>query len=137
MAKLVLSDASVVINSVDLSDHVKGVTLNLGADEVDVSTMSSTAWKEFLAGLKEWSIDLTMSEDYSASSVNATLFPLVGASAVTTTVKPTSSAVGTTNPSFSGSTLVLDYPPVTGTTGQDAAPAVRLRGSGALTRATS
>ena len=40
MAKFVLTDASLVINSVDLSDHVASVTLELNSEE--------TAWKNTL-----------------------------------------------------------------------------------------
>ena len=38
MAKFVLTDASVTLNSVDLSDHVASVTLDITADDRDWET---------------------------------------------------------------------------------------------------
>ena len=37
--------------------RAKDVTLNLSSDEIEVTTKTSAGWKEFLAGLHEWSID--------------------------------------------------------------------------------
>ena len=42
MAKFVLTDASLVINSVDLSDHVASVTLELNSEEIDTTAFGST-----------------------------------------------------------------------------------------------
>ena len=39
MAVFAFTDASVTINSVDLSDHVKSVTLSLTAEELDTTAM--------------------------------------------------------------------------------------------------
>ena len=39
MATFVFTDASVTINSVDLSDHVRSVTLDLSAEEQDDTAM--------------------------------------------------------------------------------------------------
>lgn len=35
----------------------KGATLNRSADTIDTTTKTSGGWKEFVASLKEWSID--------------------------------------------------------------------------------
>ena len=42
MAKFVLTDASVTLNSVDLSDHVASVTLDITADEIVTTAMGDT-----------------------------------------------------------------------------------------------
>ena len=49
MAKFVLTDASVTINSVDLSDHVASVTLDITADEVEETAFGQT-FKSRLGG---------------------------------------------------------------------------------------
>lgn len=35
--------------------EIENWSLDLGADDIDVTTFDSNGWKEFLAGLKEWS----------------------------------------------------------------------------------
>jgi len=42
MARIVLTDASIVINSVDLSDHIASVTISTSEDVIDTSAFSST-----------------------------------------------------------------------------------------------
>ena len=104
MAKFVLTDASVTLNSVDLSDHVSSVTLDITADEIVTTAMGDT-FQSRTGGLKDGTLSIEFQQDFAASEVDATLFPLLG----TTTsfvVKPTSGAVSATNPSYSGNVLV-------------------------------
>ena len=135
MATFAMTDASVVINSVDLSDHVRQVTLNVSADELDDTAMGDT-FRSRIGGLKDWSVTLEFNQDFAASEVDATLWPLLGTT-TTITVKPTSSAVGATNPSYSGSVLVSQYNPMTNGVGDLATTSVTWQGAGTLTRATS
>lgn len=110
MAKLVLTNAYVLLNAVDLSDHVKSVTVNYTADEVDATTMSLGS-RARLGGLKDWSIDVTFAQDYALSSVDATLFPLVGTT-FAVEVRPTNGARSTTNPAYTGTGLLSSYTPM-------------------------
>jgi hypothetical protein len=135
MAQLVLTDASVVINSVDLSDHVKSITLNYAADMNDDSAMGDTTHSR-IGGLLDWSMDIELQQDYAASKTDATLFALVGTT-FTVTVKPTSSAVSATNPSFSGTGILESYPPIAGAVGDEALASITIQSAGTLTRATS
>lgn len=136
MAVFAYKDASVVVNSVDLSDHVRSATVNYEADELDSTAMGDDA-RERIAGLKSFSIDVEFNQDFAASEVDATLFSLVGAAAFTVTVKPLSDAVSATNPSFSGSCLLTSYSPLSGSVGDLATTSTTFVGSGDLTRATS
>lgn len=135
MATFAFTDASVVINSVDLSDHVRQVTLNVSADELDDTAMGAT-YRSRKGGLKDWSVTVEFNSDFAASEVDATLWPLLG-STTTITVKPTSAAVGSTNPSFSGSVLVSQVNPVGNSVGDLATVSVTWPGASTLTRATS
>lgn len=135
MASFVLTDASVVINAVDLSDHVQSVTVNYAAEMVDETAMGDTT-RINKGGLKTWSMDIAFKQDHAASEVDATLFTLVG-STFTVTIKPTSAAVSATNPSFSGTGILESYNPVTGGTGDLATTSVTIQSAGALARATS
>ena len=136
MAEIILDDVSVTINAVDLSDHVKSIKINYSAESHGVTAMGDDT-RNKLPGLKDWNVDIEFNQDYAASEVDATLFSLVGASSFTVTFKPTSGAVSATNPSFSGSALLTDYDPISGTVGEPAAATIKLEGTGDLTRATS
>ena len=135
MAKFAFTDASVVINSVDLSDHVASVSIATSVDELDTTAMGDS-WKTMIGGLKSFAIQITFHQDFAASEVDATVFPILG-TVVTAVVKPTSGAVSATNPSFSGSVLISDYSPMDGSVGDLAQTSVQWPGSGELTRATS
>lgn len=132
------TDGSLVVNAVDLSTRVKSMTVNFSANMLDATAMGQTT-KVNLAGVLEWSIAAEFEDDFAASgagSVDATLFPLVGAAAFTVTFKPTSAAVSATNPSYSGS-AVLQAHPVGGAHGALLMKSVTFLSAGALTRATS
>ncbi|HEX6968604.1 MAG TPA: radical SAM protein [Micromonosporaceae bacterium] len=135
MATFAFTDASVVVNSVDLSDHVRQVTLNVQADELDDTAMGDT-FRSRIGGLKDWSVSLEFNNDFAASEVDATLWPLLGTT-TTITIKPTSGSVSATNPSYSGSVLVSQVNPLSGSVGDLATVSVTWQGAGTLTRSTS
>ena len=136
MATFVYTDASVVVNSVDLSDHVKSCTLNYEAEMLDDTGMGDTT-RSNIAGLLNWSIDVEFLQDFASAKVDATLFSLGGAAAFTVTVKPTSASVSATNPSFSGSAVLESYPPMSGSVGDLETASATFRSAGTLARATS
>lgn len=136
MAFLVLKNASVTVNSVDLSDHVKQVTLNYSAESIEDTAMGAT-FKSRVAGLKDWSVDVEFYQDYAASEVDATLFPLVGAAAFAIIVKPDAGATSATNPAYSGNVLLPEYTPVAGSVGEISMASVTFEADGILTRATT
>lgn len=135
MAKFVLTDASVTINSVDLSDHVASVTLDITADEIEETAFGQT-FKSRLGGLKDGSLSIDFHQDFAASEVDATLWPLLG-TVTTFELKPTSGAVSSTNPKYSGSVLVNQHQPVANGVGELASFSVSFPTSGTITRATS
>lgn len=135
MASFAFTDASVVINAVDLSDHVRSVTLNVEAEDLEDTAMGDT-FRSRIGGLKDWSVDIEFNQDFASSEVDATIFTILG-TVVTVTVKPTSAAVSTTNPSYSGSVLISEYNPLDGSVGDLATTSVSWPGAGTLTRATA
>lgn len=117
MAKFVLVDASVTINSVDLSNHVQKVTVDMKKDTVDVTSMGATA-KTYLLGLGDATIAVDFFQDFAASSVDATLYPLFNASSVfPIVVKPTSAGPSATNPTYSGTFILPEYTALDGQVG--------------------
>ena len=135
MAKLVLTDAKVTINSVNLSDHIASVTLDIKDDIVETTAFGNTS-KTRVAGLRENSVTLEFHQDYAAANVEATIYPLLGA-ATTVVVQPTSSAVTTTNPTYTFSAVVTEWQPLKGGIGQLATASVTWPVSGSITKATS
>ena len=135
MATFIFSDASVTINSVDLSDHVKSVSINYGAENPGDTNMGDTT-QIAIGGLFTWSIDVEFSQDYAASKVDATLFSLVG-STTTILITPVSGAVSSTNPSFTGTGMLESYTGITGSVGDLATATATFVNAGTLVRATS
>ncbi len=135
MAKIVLTDVKVTINSVNLSDHIASVTLTTDVNEVATTAFSETSISR-VGGLKDNSIQIEFHQDYAASNVEATVYPLIG-STTTCVVTPTSSAVSATNPSYTFSALVTSWSPVAGAVGDLATVSVTWPISGAITKATS
>lgn len=135
MAVLVLTDASITINSVALSDHANSVTLNYEKDSVEVTSFGMTGHK-FTGGLQNNSLDIELMQDFAAANVEATLFPLVGTQ-TTVVIKPTSGAVSATNPSYTlTDTFLTAHTPVAGAVGELAMTSISFTG-GTLTKATA
>lgn len=126
------TDAVVIIAGVDLSDHVKSVSLVYEAANLDDTVMGkdTTSGK---GGLFNWSVDITFLQNFAAGKVNATLFSIVG-TAVTVVVQPTSAADGTDNPAYTGLGLLTSYTPMTGTVGDLAEASVSFASAGPLTQ---
>jgi hypothetical protein len=136
MAKIVLTNAVVTINSVDLSDSISSVTLNSSFDVVETTGFSSTAARTRVGGLADNSISLEFHQDYASGEVEATVFPLLG-TLTTVTVKPASGATAVSNPLYTVSCLVSEWTPLNGAVGELATASVTWPVSGAITKATS
>lgn len=135
MAKLVLNNASITINSVDLSDHIASVTLTTEVADIPTTAFGATA-VERVGGLKDNSIQLDFHQDFAATEVEATIYPLIGTT-TTIVVKPTSGAVAATNPSYTGTVLVTGWTPIAGAVGELLTASVTWPVSGEFTKATS
>lgn len=76
MAKEVLRNVKITVNSVDLTDHCSSVTLDDTADEVEVTAFGTDGYRDYLQGLKTAGIEAEFFNDHAASSVADTLQPL-------------------------------------------------------------
>ena len=134
MAIFVATDFSVSINgSTALASYLTQVELKLSANDVTTTAFGST-FVTRVAGLKEGSLTLTFNQDYAASTVDATLFPLLGSNA-TVVIKPTSSAVSSANPSYTTLCTVLDLTPISGQIGDLSTFSITWPTNGTVTRA--
>lgn len=135
MANFVFTDADVSIGGNDVSAYVSSVTINYSAEIQDTTAMGDTS-RTRLGGLKDWSAEVELHQDFANSALDSILFPLVGTS-VAVSIKPTSSAVGTSNPNFNGNAILESYPPLGNSVGELATTSISLQGNGTLARSTS
>ena len=135
MAKIVLTNPSITIGGVDLSDHINNISLETKYDIVETTTFGSTA-KTRVAGLADNQVTLDFMQDFAASSVEATIYPLLGTT-TTIVIKPVAGTTTTTNPQYTVSALVADWTPLKGGVGQLATASVTWPVSGVITKATS
>lgn len=135
MARIVLTNASVVFGSTDLSDHIASITLNSTYDIVETTAFGNTA-KTRVAGLADNSVTFEFHQDYATSSVEQTIYPLLG-TAVSVVAKPVAGTTTTINPQYTFSALVSEWTPLNGSVGELATASVTWPISGAITKATS
>jgi len=135
MAKFIATDYQIEIDSTDFTGSLAAATLEISADEQETTAFGAD-YRTRLAGLKDASLTLDWHQDFGASSVDATLFPLLG-SAVAFTITPTSEATSATNPAYSGTAIVTSYSPFASSVGDIATFSVTWPVSGAVTRATA
>ena len=93
-----LSNPSVTINSVDLTDQCTSAVINYVAEQLENTTFSNTS-RSFTSGLYSNTVTVTLYQSYAASETEASIYSLVG-STTTLVLKPSSSAVGASNPSY-------------------------------------
>jgi hypothetical protein len=134
MPRIVLTNASISVGGVDLSDLVASVTLNETFDVVETTAFSSTAAKTRVAGLEDNSITLEFHQDYATSEVEQTIYPLLGTPAAVI-VKPNGSATGAFNPSYTCSAIISEWTPINGSVGELASASVTWPVTGAITKA--
>jgi hypothetical protein len=134
VGKQVLKDVMVVVNSVNLSDHIDQISVDMAYEEVDTTAFGETA-KTRAAGLGDHKVTIEFQQDYDAASVEATIFPLLGQVA-TIVAKPTSGATSTTNPAYSMSALITQWKPLDGKVGDLAKTSVTWPVSGDVAKAT-
>lgn len=135
MAKQILRDVTVSVGGVALGTSVKSVEISLSADAKE-TTAFGDGWVQRVAGLKDGSIKIDFLQDYAASSVEATLFPLFGTLS-TVVIVPNSGTVSATNPSYTAVCLVNQIMPVSGAVGDVATQSVTWPTSGTVVKATS
>lgn len=138
MARLVLTNAFVTINAVNLSDHITSITLTTTDDVVETTAFGSSA-RTRVGGLGDNSVAIEFQQDYAASSVEATIngtSSLVG-TVTAIVVKPNGSTTAADNPAYSFNALVAEWTPLVGAVGELATASVTWPISGEVTKAVS
>jgi len=135
VAKFAATDFTVTINGTALSTSLSSVDLTISADDKDVSTFGVT-YRQHVGGLKQGQLKLNFLQDFAASSVESTLYPLLGTIA-TVVITPTSGTVSATNPSYTVPCLVTQVQPLSASVGDVPTQQVTWMSSGTITKATS
>ena len=138
MARIVLTNAYITINGVNLSDHIGSVTLTTTDDVIETTAFGSSA-RTRIGGLADNSVALEFHQDYAASSVEATIN---GASSLVGTVtaivvKPNGATTAADNPAYSFNALVSEWTPLNGAVGELATASVTWPIDGNITKAVS
>jgi hypothetical protein len=105
-----LSNPSVTVNSVDLSDQCTSAAVTVGYDQLETTAFGSSG-HSFAAGLETVDVTLTLFVSYGTGEVEDTLQSLVGTT-TTIVVKPSDAAVGASNPSYTVTGAYLANLPV-------------------------
>jgi hypothetical protein len=140
MAKLVLTNAYVVLASTDISSYVSSVSLSTTYDVVETTAFGDTARKR-IAGLADNSISIEFHQDFASGALEQLIYPSDASSKIGTAVameiRPVNTTVGPTNPKYNFSALITEWTPVNGAVGELATVSVTWPISGAITKATS
>lgn len=138
MAALVLTNASVVINGINLSEFITSIAISTSEDIIDTTGMGSAGARTRVSGLQDNSVTIEFNQDFAAGgpevSINAVGSSLVGTN-TTIVVKPTSAAVSASNPSYSFSAVVAEWQPLSAAVGELSSISTTWPISGVITKA--
>ncbi|MGW1000742.1 phage tail tube protein [Streptomyces sp. NPDC002520] len=136
MPKMVLLAQFLSINGQTLNTFTKKAELSVEVEDKDVTNYASAGWKEVLGGLKSGELAVEFLQDFAASQLDATMWPLLG-TVVPFEVRPDVAAASATNPKYTGNILIKGWNPIEGSVGDEATVGLSFPTSGAVTRATS
>jgi hypothetical protein len=138
MAKLVLTDADVMVNTVDLGAYVKSLTLRVAKDIPDATSMGST-WVTALCGAFHADGTIEFFQDYAVSIVDTTIYTaFLVVAGVVIKFAPIATATATTSkPIYYGTAHITEYTPLGGSYGEVCMAPVSFTFTGAITRDTS
>lgn len=131
MSKTVLTNVSVLVNSVNLSAWVDTVTLEQSYADVDTTAFGQTA-KTRIAGLGDHKCTLDFQQDWALAAVEATILPLVGTLTQVVVTVPNATTASSTNPAYTFTVLVTSWKDVDGKIGDLSKSSVTWPVSGAI-----
>ena len=113
-----LSNATVMIGAVDVSDQCQSVTLTTGYDQLETTAMGDSG-RKYTKGLQSVEVTLTMFNSYGTGEVEATLWDVVGDDAVTLVISPSGPTESASNPEYTISGAFLaSFTPLSSNVGE-------------------
>lgn len=139
MAKLVLTNAYVSVNGVDISNHVSDVSIEGARSEVDVTSMGDVN-QEIVLGLGDVTVNVTLFNDYAVGNIDQQMFALWQTNTpFTVGIRPVNAARSTSNPEYQMQALLPTYNPIAGGVGAAVSTPLSFRNAAqaGLTRLTA
>ena len=113
-----LSNATVAIGAVDVSDQCQSVTLTTGFDQLETTAMGSSG-RSYTKGLQSVDVTLTMFNSYGTSEIEATLWDVVGDDAVTLVISPSGTTESASNPEYTiTGAFLASFTPIASSVGE-------------------
>lgn len=113
-----LSNPTVLIGAVDLSDQCTSATLTVGYDSLESTAFGDTGHR-FTQGLQSVEVTLTLFASYGTGEVEATLYAAVGAGTTTLVLSPSGPSETASNPEYTISNAMLaTFTPINATVGE-------------------
>lgn len=113
-----LSNPTVLIGAVDVSDQCSSASLTVGYDSLESTAFGDTGHK-FVQGLQSVEVTLTLFASYGASEMEATLFAACGTGTTTLVMSPSGTTESATNPEYTISNAMLaTFTPINATVGE-------------------
>jgi hypothetical protein len=113
-----LSNPTVTVGAVDLSDQCKAATLTVGFDQLE-TTAFGDGGRKYTKGLQTVEVTLTLFNSYGATEVEATLYDICGDDAVTLVLSPSGTTESATNPEYTiTGAFLASYTPINATVGE-------------------
>lgn len=148
MARLVLTDAVVTLNTTDISEYISSVTINTPEDVVETTGFGPTASRTRVSGLKDHSVTLEFMNDFASGALEQVISTIGIGELANFTIKPTTAAVSATNPIYkadgsgsgatkAGQVLVAEWTPLNGAVGELTTVSVTWPVSGQIVKATA
>ena len=140
MAKIVVKNQFLSLGGTEYSSQIKGATLTINAPEVDVTNMDGNGWAELLSGILKAQIQIDFVKDADLSGLDAAVWAVLTHATTNTmafVLKLQDASTSSTNPQFSGTVLVNNWSPISGSVGQAFGGSITFPVTGAITRATS
>jgi hypothetical protein len=101
-----LSNPSVTIGGVDVTQNTSAASLEIGYDSLESTTFGDTGHR-FVSGLQMVNVTLTMFMNYGTGEIESTLFDQVGDGTTTLIIAPATGAESATNPIYTISNAML------------------------------
>lgn len=132
MPKEIVRDAFIQVGGVNLSDHCSSVTVESTIDDVDLTSFTTSGYREIGQGFKDATITATFFQDYASGSVHSTLQPLYDSGGTFSVyVKMHQAAASATNPRIEMVTAkMFGYNPISGDVGDASTMDVEFRNAG-------
>ena len=123
----------------DISAYCQAVDVPMNANMVEGTTFGNNGFTVKYAGLKDGMLTLTLLNDFAAASLDSIIWTTLGGLGATVyyDVMPTSSARGTSNPSYVGAVILSEYKPITVQVGNIPTIQVSWPTTGQFTRLTA